>query len=73
MLTLHITESGTKKTFVALQEHELKYIKEVLETNQFNIKKTAKILDISRSRLYRKLKLFDININEDLDSEIKND
>jgi DNA-binding NtrC family response regulator len=72
MLTLHVTDRETKKTFVALQEHELKYIKEVLEANQFNIKKTAKILDISRSRLYRKLKLLDIDINKELDSEIEN-
>jgi DNA-binding NtrC family response regulator len=72
MLTLHATDRETKKTFVALQEHELKYIKEVLEANQFNIKKTAKILDISRSRLYRKLKLLDIDSYEELDSEIGN-
>jgi DNA-binding NtrC family response regulator len=72
MLTLHVTERETKKTFVALQEHELKYIKRVLEANQFNIKKTAKILDISRSRLYRKLKLLDIDINEDLHREMEN-
>ena len=72
MLTLHVTEREIKKTFVALQEHELKYIKEVLEANRFNIKKTAKILDISRSRLYRKLKLLDIDINEELNSEIGN-
>lgn len=72
MLTLHVKESETKKSFVALQEYELKYIKEVLAVNNFNIKKTAKILDISRSRLYRKLKLLDININEELDSEIEN-
>ena len=73
MLTLHVNKRETKKSFVALREHELKYIKEVLEANDFNIKKTAKILDISRSRLYRKLKLLDIDIQEELDSEIEND
>jgi DNA-binding NtrC family response regulator len=72
MLTLHVKESETKKSFVALQEYELKYIKEVLAANDFNIKKTAKILDISRSRLYRKLKLLDLDIKEELDSEIEN-
>ncbi|UCH92764.1 MAG: sigma-54-dependent Fis family transcriptional regulator [Candidatus Aminicenantes bacterium] len=72
MLTLHVNNRETKKSFVALQEHELRYIKEVLEANQFNIKKTAKILDISRSRLYRKLKLLEIDINEELDGEIEN-
>jgi transcriptional regulator with PAS, ATPase and Fis domain len=72
MLTLHVSEKETKNPCVALQEHELKYIKEVLEANQFNIKKTAKILDISRSRLYRKLKLLDIDINEELDDEVEN-
>jgi DNA-binding NtrC family response regulator len=72
MLTLHLSERETKKPFVALEEHELKYIKEVLEANQFNIQKTAKILDISRSRLYRKLKLLDIDISEELDHQLEN-
>jgi len=72
MLTLHVNETETKKPFVALHEYELKYIKEVLEANLFNMKKTAQVLDISRSRLYRKLKLLDIDINEELDDEIEN-
>jgi DNA-binding NtrC family response regulator len=72
MLTLHSDDKETKKSFLTLLESELNYVREVLESNHFNIKKTAKILDISRSRLYRKLKLLDIDINEELDSEIDN-
>lgn len=66
MLSLHQGESEKRanNTFVTLEEHELRYIKEVLKTNGSNIKKTAKILGISRSRLYRKLKMMNIEIDE---------
>ena len=43
-----------------------------VEITTKNLVKIAEILDISRSRLYRKLKLLDIDINEELDSEIEN-
>lgn len=61
LISLHDSEKKARKSFVTLQEHELNYIKEVLELTDLNIKKTAEILDISRSRLYRKIKLLDID------------
>ena len=69
MLTLHVSARETKTSFVTLQEHELKYIKEVLTANQANIKKTAKILDISRARLYRKLRLAGMDVGQESGSE----
>ncbi len=61
MILLHDSETKARKSYVTLQEHELNYVKKVLELTDFNIKKTAEILDISRSRLYRKIKLLDID------------
>jgi DNA-binding NtrC family response regulator len=42
--------------FVSLEEHEQDYILKVLQSNNYNVKKTAEALGISRSRIYRKLK-----------------
>lgn len=55
MLILHENEKFSKKTFLTLNQYEINYIKEVLVANNNNIKKTAQILGISRTRLYRKL------------------
>ena len=61
LISLHDSEKKARTSFVTLQEYELNYVKEVLELTDFNIKKTAEILNISRSRLYRKIKLLDID------------
>jgi DNA-binding NtrC family response regulator len=70
-ISLHDGEKKGRRAYVTLQDHELDYVKEVLELTEFNIKRTAEILDISRSRLYRKIKLLDIepNIKEKLSQE----
>ncbi len=64
MLTLHESEKNTRQTFLTLHEYEIKYIKEVLEAHNNNIKKTAKILGISRARLYRKLEFLNIQVDD---------
>jgi len=76
MISLHGADEKGKKSCVTLQEHELDYVKEVLELTDFNIKKTAEILDVSRARLYRKIKLLNLDIKIDepsgsLDREAK--
>jgi DNA-binding protein Fis len=43
-----------------IQEVEKTIIKLTLEETQFNYFKTAKILGISRSKLYRKIKTFEL-------------
>jgi sigma-54 dependent transcriptional regulator, acetoin dehydrogenase operon transcriptional activator AcoR len=75
MLTLHESEKDTKKSFLTLHEYEIKYIKEVLEANNNNIKKTAKILGISRARLYRKLEFLNIHVEgrEENENETENE
>lgn len=65
MISLHDTQKKTKRTTITLQEHELNYVKEVLELTDFNVKRAAKILDISRARLYRKIKILGLDIRED--------
>ncbi|MCP5103309.1 MAG: sigma-54-dependent Fis family transcriptional regulator, partial [bacterium] len=65
MISLHDGEKKVKKFYDTLEEHELAYIKEVLEATDFNIKKTAEMLGISRTRLYRKVKLLGLDINMD--------
>jgi DNA-binding NtrC family response regulator len=65
MLTLRFKGEKKPGPFATLQEHELQHIKNVLEANNKNIKKTARVLGISRARLYRKLELLNINIEEE--------
>lgn len=65
MISLHDTQKNVGRSLQTLQENELNYIKEVLEITDYNIKKTAEILGISRSRLYRKMKMLDIPIDEE--------
>lgn len=65
LLSLNEKDSKPKKSFSTLQDHELEYIHEVLEANRFNIKKTAEVLDVSRARLYRKVKLLKLDLNDD--------
>ena len=65
MISLHDTQKKLQKTTITLQEHELNYVKEVLELTDFNVKKTAEILDISRARLYRKINLLGLDIREE--------
>lgn len=72
LLSLNESDSEPKKSFSTLQDHELEYIQEVLEANRFNIKKSAEILGISRARLYRKVKMMDLDIDENgMDAEIE--
>ncbi|MCP4152467.1 MAG: hypothetical protein GY757_32310, partial [bacterium] len=70
-LTLSLHNLGNERNrvfkthFLSLEEFQQKYIEEVLKANDFNIKKTAQILKISRNRLYRKLKDMDADeVNE---------
>ena len=42
----------------SLEAHSDKYIKDIYEFTNHNIKETCKILEISRSTLWRKLNLF---------------
>jgi DNA-binding NtrC family response regulator len=65
MISLHGTDKKNEKSYVTLQEYELKYVNEVLELTDFNVKKTAEILDVSRARLYRKIKLLNLDLKID--------
>jgi len=70
----HARDQLFKTHFIPLHEFEKKYIEEVLKANDFNIKKTASILKISRNRLYRKLKGTDIDVeNEEIPGIDSND
>jgi DNA-binding NtrC family response regulator len=53
------TEKGNVYPLL-MQEVEKTIIKLTLEETQFNYFKTAKILGISRSKLYRKIKTFEL-------------
>ncbi len=64
MLTLRFKGEKNREPFATLKEHELRHVKNVLEANNRNIKKTAAVLGISRTRLYRKLELLNIKIKE---------
>ncbi|MCK4835641.1 MAG: sigma-54-dependent Fis family transcriptional regulator [Candidatus Aminicenantes bacterium] len=59
-MSLNTDEKRIKKYVVSLKEYENKYIKKVLEINNYNITKTADILGISRTRLYRKMEEFNL-------------
>lgn len=50
------TNRSVDRPFMTLEQRELKYIREVLQYTDHNIKRSAQILGISRSRLYRKIK-----------------
>ena len=54
--------SGEGKDFVTLAELEKKYILEVLRTTKGNKSETARILNINRASLWRKLKQFNEEI-----------
>jgi DNA-binding NtrC family response regulator len=62
-------EKNGEETFVTLEEYELKYIKKVLESTNYNVKKTAEILEVSRARLYRKLKRLGVNLEKEPEDE----
>ncbi len=64
VISLHGSEKKMVKKYVSLEEHELEYIKEILDLTSFNIKKAAEILGITRGRLYRKLKLMNIDMDQ---------
>ncbi|GEM_PF-160006 len=53
-------KDSEEKRFLTLEEHEKKYIIEVLKTVNFNISHASKILGINRPRLYRKLNYYHI-------------
>jgi DNA-binding NtrC family response regulator len=74
MLSLNESDRQPKKSYSTLQDHELEYIREVLEANRMNMKKTSEILGISRARLYRKVKLMDLPIDDEegLNAEFEN-
>jgi PAS domain S-box-containing protein len=50
-------------TLHTLKEIEKNHILHVLQKTQFNIMKSAKILDISRNTLYKKIAEYDIHVN----------
>ena len=52
-----------KDNIYTLQNLESEYISYLMKTNNDNIRKTAKILNISRSTLYNKLKKYSINLS----------
>ena len=61
ILSLNIHEEMTENYHLSLRDYEHQYIKKVLELHNFNVTKTAKILGISRTRLYRKIDQIDMN------------
>ncbi len=61
ILSLNIHEEMTENYQLSLRDYEYQYIKKVLELHNFNVTKTAKILGISRTRLYRKMDQIDMN------------
>jgi DNA-binding NtrC family response regulator len=61
VILLHTNTNAAENEFISLEEHELGYIHQVLEAHQFNIKKTAETLNISRSRLYRKVEKLELD------------
>ncbi|MCK4941970.1 MAG: sigma-54-dependent Fis family transcriptional regulator [Candidatus Aminicenantes bacterium] len=61
ILSLNIHEEMTENYQLSLRDYEHQYIKKVLELHNFNVTKTAKILGISRTRLYRKMDQIDMN------------
>lgn len=68
-------EAGTagKSRILTLREFEKKHILKVLQLTDFNILRTAELLEISRPRLYRKIKEYDLDIDyEALDKEQNN-
>ncbi len=48
------------KRYVTLDEHDRRYIFEVLKAVRFNISRAAEILGVSRPRLYRRIEKLDI-------------
>lgn len=56
ILTLKTNRNKPEEEFVPLEQYELSYIQKVLKATGHNIKQSAKILGITRSRLYRKIK-----------------
>ena len=49
-----------EEQFVTLEEHEKRYILQVLKATNFNISLAAEILDINRPRLYRKINYYQL-------------
>jgi DNA-binding NtrC family response regulator len=47
-------------SFMTLRELEKRYIMRVLRTTRYNIQKTARLLDIGRPALYRKMEKYNI-------------
>ncbi len=56
------TSTHSRDKLVTLEEMENRYILKVLKITGFNISRTAEILKISRTRIYRKLEQFDLEV-----------
>lgn len=54
-------ETVESHEFLTLRENEIGYVKKVLDSHDGNIARSAKVLGISRSRLYRKLEFVNLN------------
>lgn len=61
VMTLNNDQKRIKNFLVPLKQHENDYIKKVLEITNFNITKSAELLGISRTRLYRKMEEMNIS------------
>lgn len=61
ILSLNIHEEMTENYQLSLMDYEHQHIKKVLELHNYNVTKTAKILGISRTRLYRKMAQIDMS------------
>ena len=49
----------------SLDQHEIEIINNTLKHTRYNIKKTAEILNISRTTLYNKCRKFNINTDDE--------
>ncbi len=63
---LKLMDKTYNKNILPLKEYEKQYIKNILYLTGFNQKETAKILGISRTTLWRKMKELNITKNVDL-------
>lgn len=55
---LPFEEQATEFSFESLEDHEKKYIRQILESQNWNISKSARILKVDRVTLYNKIKKY---------------